>query len=177
MIPSPAPSCAPFSLEVRDLGKRFVLHQRGGTVLQVLEHFSMTVRGTECVALVGASGRGKSTIIKCLYGNYAVDTGRILLRNAEHCTDWPRPRHRPCCLRCTTHRPRQPVPARRAADQRTRPGGATTARRPATDAGRRLPAATVDACEKAGALLARLQLPRSVWSLPLATFPVASNNG
>jgi energy-coupling factor transporter ATP-binding protein EcfA2 len=44
-------------------------------VLNVLNGVSMTVRAGECIALVGASGRGKSTLMKCLYGSSHVDRG------------------------------------------------------------------------------------------------------
>lgn len=64
-------------LEVRGLHKHFTLHLRGGLELPVLCDVSLTVAAGECVALVGASGQGKSTLMKCLYGSYGVDAGSV----------------------------------------------------------------------------------------------------
>ncbi len=64
-------------LAVRGLAKHFTLHLRGGARLQVLDDTSLDVHAGECVALVGASGRGKSTLMKCLVGNYGADAGAL----------------------------------------------------------------------------------------------------
>jgi ABC-type glutathione transport system ATPase component len=73
-------------LDVRGLSKRFTLHLRGGAELPVLDELSFTVGRGECVALLGASGHGKSTLIKCLYGSYEPDGGEMLLRgDGWHC--------------------------------------------------------------------------------------------
>ncbi|MGE0313582.1 MAG: phosphonate C-P lyase system protein PhnL [Lautropia sp.] len=68
-------------LRVDAIDKRFVLHQRDGLARPVLEHFSMHVDGGECVALTGPSGRGKSTVLRCIYGNYEADAGSISLES------------------------------------------------------------------------------------------------
>ena len=70
-------------IEVRDLSKRFTLHLRQGLQLPVLHRVSLSVGAGECVALVGPSGQGKSTLMKCLYGSYGVDSGEILLHTAQ----------------------------------------------------------------------------------------------
>jgi alpha-D-ribose 1-methylphosphonate 5-triphosphate synthase subunit PhnL len=66
-------------LEVQGLHKHFTLHLRGGLQLPVLRDVSLSVAAGECVALVGASGQGKSTLMKCLYGSYGVDAGSVVL--------------------------------------------------------------------------------------------------
>ena len=66
-------------LEVSGLAKRFTMHLRGSVSLSVLDDVTLAVDAGECVALVGPSGRGKSTLMKCLYGNYAIAEGRALL--------------------------------------------------------------------------------------------------
>jgi alpha-D-ribose 1-methylphosphonate 5-triphosphate synthase subunit PhnL len=70
-------------LDVQDVHKHFTLHLRGGLQLPVLQGVSLTVQAGECVALVGPSGRGKSTLMKCLYGSYHLNQGRLLLRCAN----------------------------------------------------------------------------------------------
>jgi alpha-D-ribose 1-methylphosphonate 5-triphosphate synthase subunit PhnL len=41
----------------------------------------LELRSGECVVLTGASGAGKSTFLRSLYGNYRADGGRVLLRH------------------------------------------------------------------------------------------------
>jgi len=74
-------------LEVRGLHKRFTLHLRHGLELPVLDDVSLSVAAGECLALVGPSGQGKSTLMKCLYGSYGADAGQILLHTAQGTVD------------------------------------------------------------------------------------------
>jgi alpha-D-ribose 1-methylphosphonate 5-triphosphate synthase subunit PhnL len=69
------------SIEVRGLGKTFVLHNQGGAELPVLEGVDLDVAPGECVVLDGPSGSGKSTLLKCLYATYRASAGRVLLRS------------------------------------------------------------------------------------------------
>ena len=71
-------------LQVSNLSKRFTLHLRGGLQLPVLDGLSFTVNAGECVALVGPSGRGKSTVMKCLYGSYAASSGELWFTPRAH---------------------------------------------------------------------------------------------
>jgi alpha-D-ribose 1-methylphosphonate 5-triphosphate synthase subunit PhnL len=81
--PSTQPSPAK-RLQVNNLCKSFTLHQQGGIELTVLEGVSLTVNDGECIGLIGASGSGKSTFMRCLYGNYRSDRGEIwIARNTE----------------------------------------------------------------------------------------------
>ena len=70
-------------LSVQCVSKHFTLHLRGGLQLPVLQDVSLDVFAGECVALVGPSGQGKSTLMKCLYGSYGVDSGRILVQGSD----------------------------------------------------------------------------------------------
>jgi ABC-type sugar transport system ATPase subunit len=63
-------------LDVSGVGKAF-------PGVRALHDVSMTVSTGEVVALVGENGAGKSTLLKILSGNYALDTGRIVLNGAD----------------------------------------------------------------------------------------------
>ena len=64
-------------IEVQDVGKSFRLHQQNGVEIPVVDGASFSVAPGECVALVGASGAGKSTVMRMVYGNYLTQRGRI----------------------------------------------------------------------------------------------------
>ncbi|MDG3576607.1 phosphonate C-P lyase system protein PhnL [Rhizobium sp. YJ-22] len=61
--------------------KSFTMHLRGGIQLPVVENVSFRLVPGECVVLGGPSGVGKSSILRMVYGNYAVDGGSILVRD------------------------------------------------------------------------------------------------
>jgi len=70
-------------LTVKDLSKRFVLHQQGTAELKVLDNVSFSVDEGECLALSGPSGSGKSTLMRLLYANYQARQGEIVIRDIE----------------------------------------------------------------------------------------------
>ena len=74
-------------MQAEGLTKAFTLHLQGGTRIPVLADAGLTVAAGECVALAGPSGAGKSTLMRCLYGNYRVDTGRVLVRHQGEMVD------------------------------------------------------------------------------------------
>ncbi|MEC9347389.1 MAG: phosphonate C-P lyase system protein PhnL [Pseudomonadota bacterium] len=66
-------------LSFRDVGKSFVLHQQGGTVIPVLSGVTFDLMRGQCMALTGPSGTGKSTVLRLAYGNYRCQHGSILV--------------------------------------------------------------------------------------------------
>jgi alpha-D-ribose 1-methylphosphonate 5-triphosphate synthase subunit PhnL len=70
-------------IKLENVRKSFTLHLQGGVVIPVFEAASLAVQAGECVVLTGASGIGKSTLLKLIYGNYKPLGGRLLLRHDD----------------------------------------------------------------------------------------------
>jgi alpha-D-ribose 1-methylphosphonate 5-triphosphate synthase subunit PhnL len=68
-------------IQVQDLSKTYVLHTQGGVAIPVFRDAALDVAGGECVTLHGASGTGKSTLLRCLFGNCKPDAGVIRVRH------------------------------------------------------------------------------------------------
>ncbi|MDQ0999483.1 alpha-D-ribose 1-methylphosphonate 5-triphosphate synthase subunit PhnL [Phyllobacterium ifriqiyense] len=152
----------PTPLVVSDVAKSFTMHLRDGICLPVVANVSFSIKAGECAVLGGPSGAGKSSILKMIYGNYAADTGQIIVPYRDRLVDVA------------------------AADARTMLGIRrdligyvsqflrTVPRVSALDVvAEPLVARGIDrdeAREKAAALLAGLNLPERLWSLPPATF-------
>ncbi|MFT5421779.1 MAG: alpha-D-ribose 1-methylphosphonate 5-triphosphate synthase subunit PhnL [Candidatus Endobugula sp.] len=66
-------------LVVSNLKKDFILHTQHNAHIPVFNGFSLSVDSGECAVLLGPSGMGKSTFLKCLYGNYKITSGSITL--------------------------------------------------------------------------------------------------
>ncbi len=77
-------------IEVRGLSKAFVLHNQDGARIPVMAGAELTVRPGECVALTGASGAGKSSLMRMLYGNYLAGAGSIRIAGVDVATAAPR---------------------------------------------------------------------------------------
>lgn len=149
-------------LSLENVSKTFTMHLRGGVELPVFKDVAFDIAGGECAVLSGPSGIGKSSILKMIYGNYRVETGRIDIRNGKAWTD------------LATADPRTIIALR----QKTlgyisqflrvipRVGARSVVAEAAIAQGRDHDEAIVDA----EALLDRLNLPRKLWDLPPATF-------
>ncbi|NBT56322.1 MAG: ATP-binding cassette domain-containing protein, partial [Betaproteobacteria bacterium] len=72
-------------IEALALAKTFTLHARGGLSLPVFQGINLSVRPGECLALTGQSGAGKSSLLRCLYGNYAATSGEV---RVQHQGEW-----------------------------------------------------------------------------------------
>lgn len=70
-------------LEVRNLGKQFTLHSRGGIKVEGFRNINFSLDNGQLVALSGPSGAGKSSILKTIYRTYLVEKGEILFRRAD----------------------------------------------------------------------------------------------
>lgn len=67
-------------LTMQGVSKRFTLHHQHGAVLLVLDQVNLDVHPGECLVLGGASGQGKSTLLKLMYANYRASSGQITVR-------------------------------------------------------------------------------------------------
>ena len=70
-------------IHVENLAKNFVLHNQGSVAIPVLAGASFSVAAGECVALVGESGAGKSTVMRILYCNYLAQGGSVSIGGVD----------------------------------------------------------------------------------------------
>ncbi|MFC3163439.1 phosphonate C-P lyase system protein PhnL [Ciceribacter thiooxidans] len=149
-------------LVVSEVSKSFIMHLRDGIRLPVVANVSFSIAEAECVVLGGPSGIGKSSILKMLYGNYAVDTGQVLVEHRGHVID------------IATADPRMIMDVRRTTVGYVSQFLRTVPRVAAIDVVAEplvVRGTDVDAARaRAGELLERLNLPRALWQLPPATF-------
>ncbi len=149
-------------LVVSEVFKSFTMHLRDGIRLPVVADVSFSVAAGECVVLGGPSGIGKSSLLKMIYGNYAVDSGQILVTHKGRIVD------------LATADPRTVLEVRRQTMGYVSQFLRTVPRVAAIDVvAEPLLARGVtvaDARERAAELLAQLNLPQELWQLPPATF-------
>jgi alpha-D-ribose 1-methylphosphonate 5-triphosphate synthase subunit PhnL len=152
----------PTPLVVSDVAKSFTMHLRDGIRLPVVANVSFSIKAGECAVLGGPSGAGKSSILKMVYGNYAVDTGQIIVPYHDRLVD------------VASADPRTMLVIRRDMIGYVSQFLRTVPRVSALDVvAEPLIARGVDRTEaqgRAAALLAGLNLPERLWSLPPATF-------
>lgn len=148
-------------LIVTGLGKRFVLHQADKR-LAPLQGVNLSARPGRLTALVGPSGSGKSSVLKCLYRTYLPTSGTIIFTANTGPVDLATAderlviRLRQCEIGFVTQflhvMPRQ--------------GAQRVVAAPLIALGR----PEAEALAQAGVLLDRLELPARLWDLPPATF-------
>jgi len=149
-------------LVISDVAKSFTMHLRDGVTLPVVAGVSFSIRAGECAVLGGPSGAGKSSILKMLYGNYAVDEGQIIVQHEGGLIDLATANPRTVlAVRCRTigyvSQFLRTVPRVSALD---------VVAEPLVERGEDREAARA----KARSLLAQLNLPEKLWALPPATF-------
>ena len=74
-------------LRIDNLAKTFLLHNQGSKKLPVFQNISFQVKAGECLVLTGASGTGKSTLLRAIYANYLVQSGTINIRHENKWVD------------------------------------------------------------------------------------------
>ena len=74
-------------LRIDNLAKTFLLHNQGAKKLPVFQNISFQVKAGECLVLTGASGTGKSTLLRAIYANYLVQSGTIKIRHENKWVD------------------------------------------------------------------------------------------
>jgi alpha-D-ribose 1-methylphosphonate 5-triphosphate synthase subunit PhnL len=149
-------------IETLRLSKTFTLHGRGGLQLPVFSGIDLSVRPGECLALTGHSGSGKSSLLRCLYGNYAPSSGAVRIR---HNGDW---------VNLSDATPREVVAVRRRTmgyvSQFLRVIPRVSTLDIVADPLRRLGVGADVARQQAAQWLQRLNLQEHLWHLPPATF-------
>lgn len=149
-------------IQVENVAKTFTLHNQGGARLPVFDNVNFSVEAGEALVLAGASGAGKSSLLRILYGNYKPSAGAIRITHAGRPVD------------IVAAVPRTVLDIRRrtlgfvSQFLRVIPRVSTLdiVRDPLLARG----AAPEVATEKAKAMLARLNLPERLWNLAPATF-------
>lgn len=149
-------------IQVENVAKTFTLHNQGGARLPVFDDVNFSVAAGEALVLAGASGAGKSSLLRILYGNYKPTSGSIRITHAGRPID------------IVSAVPRTVLDVRR----RTlgfvsqflrvipRVSALDIVRDPLLARGAPPEVAT----QKASAMLARLNLPERLWNLAPATF-------
>ncbi|MDP2210554.1 MAG: phosphonate C-P lyase system protein PhnL [Candidatus Aquicultor sp.] len=70
-------------LAVENLSKIFMMHILNGKVIRGCEDISFTLPEGESIGILGPSGTGKSSILKCIYRTYIPTEGRIVYHSLQ----------------------------------------------------------------------------------------------
>lgn len=74
-------------LKVESLHKRFTMHMLEGLGMTALEDVSFAVERGEFLGVIGRSGSGKSSLLRCLYRRYLPTSGRMLYASESGVVD------------------------------------------------------------------------------------------
>ena len=149
-------------IAIDGLEKTFTLHLRGGMELPVLSRLSLEVRQGDCLVLTGPSGIGKSSLLRCIYGNYFPQSGTITIHHNGEITA------------LTGAAPVQVLAIRRTTmgyvSQFLHAVPRVTTLDLVMEPLLTLGEDEATAREKASNLLSRLRIPEQLWPVPPATF-------
>jgi len=147
---------------VKGLGKTFTLHNQGGASVPVFADIELEVFPGECVVLAGASGIGKSTMLRMIYGNYLPSQGVVEIM------------HDGAYLDLTAAPPHVTLDVRRRTMGYVSQFLRVIPRIPTLDLVMEPLLENgvegTEARDRAERILGTLHLPRNLWSLPPATF-------
>ncbi|MEM9229447.1 MAG: phosphonate C-P lyase system protein PhnL [Pseudomonadota bacterium] len=145
-------------IDLKDVSKTFTLHNQGSAVIEVISDVSFHVVPGECVALTGASGTGKSTLMRMIYGNYLTRVGSICIGDVD----------------IVQAEPRKVIALRREVLGYVSQFLRVVPRVPTLDVVadplRALGVSAEDAQARAQNLLAQLNIPERLWTLSPTTF-------
>jgi len=149
-------------LHAKNVSKNFTLYVQKNTVIPVFKNIDMTLNCGDCVALKGASGAGKSTFMRMIYGNFVCNEGTLHVRHDDDWVDM---------ARATAHTildVRRRTMGYVSQFLRVIPRVSTLdiVAEPLKSAG----VDTIEAMERARILLTRLNIPESLWPLSPLTF-------
>ncbi len=149
-------------IAIEGLHKTFTLHTQNGATISALQNAILQVAAGECTVLRGASGVGKSSLLRCVYGNYRVGAGAIWVRHKGTMVDVAQAEPRTIlAMRRTTmgfvSQFLRVIPRISTLDLVMEP--LLTAGRDAAEAE-----------ERAISVLGKLNLPERLWTLAPATF-------
>ena len=149
-------------LKINDVSKDFTLHAQDGTRLVVFDQLSFDLDASECMALSGPSGIGKSTLMRMIYGNFHCAQGEILIRHQD---DW---------IDIVRAHPHRILDIRRHTlgyvSQFLRVLPRVPTMEIVTEPARAQGVADAEAETRAKDLLTRLRVPERLWSLSPMTF-------
>lgn len=150
------------AVRLQGIKKGFTLHLQSGIEIPVFDGVDLDVDAGECVVLTGASGVGKSTLLKLIYGNYRALDGKVLVDHGGRMID------------LVTASPRTILSVRRRTlgyvSQFLRCVPRVAARDVVAEPLLALGVPRRQARQRAETLLARLNIPARLFDLPPATF-------
>lgn len=149
-------------LEVKNLSKHFFLHEQQREI-KSCENISFTLNKGKFIGIVGTSGAGKSTVLRCIYRTYLASSGDIFYNSLAFGT-----------LNLKDADEQKIIHLRRAeigyVSQFLAALPRTTARELVENAGAEAGLTNTEASQKAESMLSYFKLPQNLWDIYPNTF-------